>query len=111
MGSSLLIYNPSRGALAANHAGAGGRLWGAAILISYAISRLAKSTADAMAGAAKRPATDSVCSVDIRQPGIQIVRVDALDVKNRIGNFFSYIELDYSSRQAGLKVPPCRQRQ
>ena len=78
-------------------------LGGAAGRISYAVS-LSASTADAMAGAAKRPATDSVCSVDIRRPGI-------LDVKNRVGTFFSYIELHHSSWQAGLKVPPCRQRQ
>ena len=37
-----------------------------------------QSNADAMAGAAKRPATDSVCSVDIRRPEIEVVHVEAL---------------------------------
>ena len=70
-----------------------------------------QSTADAMAGAAERPAANNVCSVCARRSGIEVAPAETLDVKNRAGTFLSYIELHYSSWQAGLRVPPRRQGQ
>ena len=66
---------------------------------------LGLSTADAMAGAASARPLITVCSVICLPVGIKAVPVEALDLKNTVRIFFSYIELHHSSWRAGWQGP------